>query len=81
MNNKKIKITYNNLDNNADIDSIFREMDKVFSKFDMDAETFNSYADQMFGGKSNIKVQICDKDDKKEPKNLSFKKWIKWLNS
>lgn len=81
INNKKIKITYNNLDNHADIDFIFGEMDKVFSKFDMDVSSFNTYAEHMFGGKPNIKVQIIDNNQKKEPTNLSFKKWINWLKS
>ncbi len=79
--NKKVKITYNNLDNNMDIDSVFREMDKIFSKVDSNANNINEYADTFFGGKSNISIQIIDSKEKKEPKNLTFKKWMKWINS
>jgi hypothetical protein len=79
--NKKVKITYNNLDNNMDIDSVFREMDKIFSKVDSNANNINEYADTFFGGKSNISIKIIDSKEKKEPKNLTFKKWMKWINS
>ncbi len=82
LNNKKVKITYSNLDKNMDIDSIFREMDKCFSKMDSEFENFSTNADKFFGGNSNISVEIIDnKKEKKEPKNLSFKKWLKWSNS
>lgn len=77
LNNKKVKITYNDLDKNMDIDSVFREMDKIFSKMDNDSSNIDTF----FGGKSNITVQIIDTNEKKEPKNLTFKKWMKWINS
>jgi hypothetical protein len=79
INNKKVKITYSNLDKNMDIDSVFREMDRCFSKMDSEFENFSTNAEKFFG--NNISVEIIDNNKKKEPKNLSFKKWLKWLNS
>ncbi len=81
MNNKKVKITYNNLDKNMDIDLVFKEMDKIFSKMDNNFNNFNESAENFFGGKSNISVQIIDVNEKKAPKNLTFKKWMVWINS
>ena len=78
--NKKIKITYNKIDDNMDIDSVFREMDKVFSKYNSSYEDFAENAEKYMSGKSNISVQIID-ENKKEPKKMSFKKWMAWVNS
>ncbi len=78
--NKKVKITYNNLGDNTDIDLIFREMDKCFSKMESQFDNFDSFSKQIFDSNSNISIEIIDnnKKENKPPKKLSFKKWLKW---
>lgn len=61
---KVVKLTYSNI-NTKDIDTAFREIDKYFS-------------DTTFITSPNITVEISDKS-KMLPKNLSFKKWLKYI--
>jgi len=73
--NRKVKLSVSNFDN-KDLDSFFRDVDKYFDKLDSDIE--NSI-DKAFREKYNISVEITDKNT--PPKNLCFKKYIKWLKN
>lgn len=52
-------------------------MNIFFDNMNMDLNAVMKNADKFFGGNYNIKINVI----KDEPKNLSFKSWLKWYNS
>jgi len=78
--NKKVKITYNNLDKNVDIDVIFREMDRCYTKVNSELSKTDVELKSVADSFSNISVEIINKDTKENniPKKMSFKKFLDW---
>jgi hypothetical protein len=71
MSQKSIKITYNRINSNDSIDSMFKDIDKCFSEITNKLEEDNI---TLISSNPNISIEIIDK---KSTKKLSFKEWLK----